>query len=202
LERPPDFECAVAPVFSIRPHWVSLIDTIAMRRPSRLRSIFRSLSKPANLAGGIVRPHWNSLAHGKPVCTENSDSHVVVMQSAEERMRRDATDPLNRTREWRIFVQRPVRSHIVVIAGIRLQNPTQVRLAQGDHMVGALTSDRSDQSFGKAVLPRRAWSDRFVADAHGSQSMPDGSAVDLIPIADQVARGVASEKSDPCISMM
>src|SRR5437867_3514551 len=29
---------------------------------------------------------------------------------------------------------------------------------------------RSDQSFSEAVLPRRAWSDRFVADAHGSQS--------------------------------
>ena len=55
-------------------------------------------------------------------------------------------------------------------------------------MVDALASDRSDQSFREAVLPRRAWSDRFVADAHGSQSMPDGNAIDLIPIADQVAR--------------
>src|SRR4029453_17313020 len=35
-------------------------------RPSRLRSIFRSLGKPANLAGGIVCPHRNSVAHGKP----------------------------------------------------------------------------------------------------------------------------------------
>jgi len=90
------------------------------------------------------------------VCTKNSDPHVVVMQSAEERMRHDATDPLNRAREWRVFVQRSVRSQIVVIAGIRLQNPTQVRLAQGDHMICALASDRPDQSFGKAVLPRRA----------------------------------------------
>jgi len=32
------------------------------------------------------------LQRGEVVCTENSDSHVVVMQSAEERMRRDATD--------------------------------------------------------------------------------------------------------------
>jgi hypothetical protein len=72
-----------------------------------------------------------------------------------------------------------VRSQI--IAGIGLQNPAEVRLAQGD---------RSDQPLGEAVLPRRAWSDRFVADAHGSQSVPDGSAVDLIPIADQVARGL------------
>src|SRR5947199_10697362 len=57
-------------------------------------------------------------------------------------------------------------------------------------MVDALASDGSDQFFGKAVLPRRAWSDRFVADAHGSQSMPDGNAIDLISIADQVARGL------------
>src|SRR5262249_8414114 len=32
----------------------------------RLRSIFRSLGKTANLAGGVVRPHRNGLAHGKP----------------------------------------------------------------------------------------------------------------------------------------
>jgi hypothetical protein len=57
-------------------------------------------------------------------------------------------------------------------------------------MVDALASDRSDQSFREAVLPRRAWSARFVADAHGSQSIPDGNAIDLIPIADQVARGL------------
>jgi hypothetical protein len=31
---------------------------------------------------------------------------------------------------------------------------------------------------------------QFVADAHGSQSMPDGNAIDLIPIADKVARGL------------
>jgi hypothetical protein len=30
------------------------------------------------------------------LCIENSASHVVVMQSAQERMRRDAPDPLNR----------------------------------------------------------------------------------------------------------
>src|SRR5258708_29771107 len=104
-------------------------------------------------------------------------------------MRWDASGPLNRARERRMFVQRAVRSQIVVIAGIGLQNPAEVRLTQGDHMVDALASDRSDQSFGEAVLPRRAWSDRFVADAHGSQSMPDGNAIDLIPIADQVPWG-------------
>src|SRR6266446_816050 len=55
-------------------------------------------------------------------------------------------------------------------------------------MVDALASDRSDQPFGKAVLPGRAWGDGLVADAHGAQSVRDGSAIDAIPIADHVAR--------------
>src|SRR5215469_5056654 len=122
--------------------------------------------------------------------TENLDSRVLVMQSTENSMRPDATDPLNRSREWRVFVQRPVRSQIVVIAGISLQNPAEVYLAQGDHMVEALASDRSNQSFGEAVLPGRTCGDRFVADAHSSQSMRDRSAVDLIPITDQIAWGL------------
>src|SRR5207244_8027430 len=55
-------------------------------------------------------------------------------------------------------------------------------------MVDALASDRSDQPFGKAVLPGRAWGDGLVTDAHGAQSVRDGSAIDAIPITDQVAR--------------
>src|SRR5207248_7901174 len=58
-------------------------------------------------------------------------------------------------------------------------------------MVDALASDRSDQPFGEAVLPRRAWGDGLVADPHGAQSVRDGSAIDAIPIADHVARRVS-----------
>src|SRR5262249_16263341 len=35
------------------------------QQPPRLRGILRPLSKPANLASRIVRPHRNGLAHGK-----------------------------------------------------------------------------------------------------------------------------------------
>src|SRR6266576_7146389 len=55
-------------------------------------------------------------------------------------------------------------------------------------MVDALASDRSNQPFGEAVLPRRTWGDRLVTDAHGTQSVRDGSAIDAIPITNQVAR--------------
>ena len=42
-----------------------------------------------------------------------------------------------------------------------------MRFAQDDNMVDTLASDRSDQSFGEAVLPRRAWGNWLVADAYG-----------------------------------
>ena len=59
----------------------------------------------------------------RPCAYRKLDSAIVVMQAAEERMRLDASDLLNRARVGRVLVQRPMRSHIVVIAGIGLQNP-------------------------------------------------------------------------------
>ena len=40
--------------------------------------------------------------------------------------------------------------------------------------------------FGEAVLPRRDWGNWLIADAHGPQPVGDGSAVDPIPITDQL----------------
>ena len=50
---------------------------------------------------------------------------------------------------------------------VGLEDPTQVSLAQGDDMIDALATDRSDQPLCEAVLPRRAWRNRLVTDAHG-----------------------------------
>ena len=110
------------------------------------------------------------------------------MKAAEDGRRCDAAHVLDGAADRGVLVERSMSPQLIIIDGVLRQNPAQVRFAQGDHMVDALASDRSDQSFGERVLPRRAWSDRFVADAHGTQAVPDGSAVDLIPIADQVAR--------------
>ena len=61
-------------------------------------------------------------------------------------------------------------------------------LPEHDHMVETLASDRADQSLYVPVLPRRAGSDRLVADAHGPQPARDRSAVNRILVADQIAR--------------
>jgi hypothetical protein len=47
------------------------------------------------------------------VCSENLDSPIVVVKAAKDRMRHDGSGPLNRARDWRILVQRSMRSHFV-----------------------------------------------------------------------------------------
>jgi hypothetical protein len=65
-----------------------------------------------------------------------------------------------------------------------------MRLAQDDEMVHTLAPDRSDQPFGKAILPRRGWCSRLVPDAHGAQLACYDGVVDPNPIANEALRGI------------
>src|SRR6059058_5089124 len=77
-------------------------------------------------------------------------------------------------------------SGTVVVLLVRAQQTTQMLLAEDDHMINALASDRADRSFGIAVLPwrsRRCWS---VANAHGSDAARKCLSVDPVPITDEI----------------
>src|SRR6195256_193523 len=69
-----------------------------------------------------------------------------------------------------------------------------MRLAEDNDVVQALAPDRSDQSLGNAILPRRGWCNWLVSDTHGAQSACDNGAVDPIAIADEVARSLIPRK--------
>src|SRR5436189_6265514 len=134
------------------------------------------------------------LWRGRSTAVRKSDSAIMVMKAAEDGRRYDAAHVLDRAIYRSVLVERPMSPQLIIIGGILRQNPAQVRFAQDNHVVDALASDRSDQPFGEAVLPRRAWGDGLVADAHGAQSARDDSAVDPIPITDQVARDLIPRK--------
>src|SRR5882757_9258445 len=85
-------------------------------------------------------------------------------------------------------------SNVVVIASIGSQDSSQMHLAQDNDVVQTFPPDRSDQPFGKAILPRRGWRGRPVPDPHGAQSAPDDAAKDPIPIADEVVRSLIPRK--------
>src|ERR1700730_3558301 len=63
-----------------------------------------------------------------------------------------------------------------------------MRLAQDNDVVHTFTPDRSDQPFGKSILPGRRWCNGPIPDAHGAQSAHDDATIDPVAIADQVAR--------------
>ena len=70
-----------------------------------------------------------------------------------------------------------------------------MHLAQDNDVVHTLTPDRSDQPFGKAILPRRGRRDGPIPDAHGAQSARDDGAINAIPISDHIARSHVPRKS-------
>src|SRR6266700_7882353 len=87
-----------------------------------------------------------------------------------------------------------MRSDAIVIVGVGFQDPTQMHLAQDNDVVRTFTPDRSDQPFGKAILPRRGWCDRLVPDANGAQSARDDATIDPVAIADEVVRSLIPGK--------
>jgi hypothetical protein len=87
-----------------------------------------------------------------------------------------------------------MRSDAVVIISIGFQDPTQMDLAQDHDVVHTFTPDRSDQPFGKAILPRRGRCGGPVPDAHGAQSASDDAAIDSVAVADEVVRSLIAGK--------
>ena len=69
-----------------------------------------------------------------------------------------------------------------------------MRLAQDNDVVYTFTPDRSDQPFGKAILPGRGWCNRLVPNAHAAQSAGDDAAVDPIAVPDEVVRSLIPRK--------
>src|SRR5271169_2495999 len=64
----------------------------------------------------------------------------------------------------------------------------EVPFPQHHDMVEALSSDRADQPFNMTVLPRRAWRDRPIANAHDPQPPGDRGAIRGVAVTDEVAR--------------
>ena len=107
----------------------------------------------------------------------------------------DGTEALDRSVERRIFVQRAMNAAFIIVGGELDEDPTQVCLPEHDQVVDALPPDCADQSFRKAILPRRTGRDRLVANAHGAQAAGDNRTVNGVTLADQVAWGLVPRET-------
>jgi hypothetical protein len=63
-----------------------------------------------------------------------------------------------------------------MIGSVRPQDTAQVRFAEPNEVVEGFATDRSDEPLDVAVLPRRAWRRRVIADSHCTNAMGVGWA--------------------------
>src|SRR3954462_14173922 len=83
-----------------------------------------------------------------------------------------------------------MRSCNIVILRTRTKRMAQVSLAKDNEVIKALASDRADQPFGMAVLPRRSRCCWSVTNTHGTKPAREPLAVDPVAITDEILRRV------------
>jgi hypothetical protein len=83
------------------------------------------------------------------------DSAIMVVKAAEDRLRYDGADALNRTMKRGVLVQTSMSPQlIIIIDGICAEHSTQVRFTEHDHVAQALPADGANESFNIGILPR------------------------------------------------
>jgi hypothetical protein len=70
-----------------------------------------------------------------------------MVQSAKDRMRNNASEPLNRPRAGRVLAKRNVSSHFIIIGGVLRKNSAKVLGVENDQVISALAPNRPDQTF-------------------------------------------------------
>jgi hypothetical protein len=80
---------------------------------------------------------------GQCVCRKLNPS-ILMVQSAENWCRQNASNDLNSPRYGRVLAQRQMRACAVVIVHVRTKYVAQMSLAEHDDMIETFVSDRTD----------------------------------------------------------
>src|SRR6266481_2989383 len=130
------------------------------------------------------------------------------MESGDDGLGNDMTDPFDRAANWRVLPEGQVRTGLVVVAGVRGHDPVEMCLAKHDHMVDALASYRADQSLHICVLPGRMWGRGSIPDAQAAQPSLHDLTIDGVTVSHEIFRCFIPRKrldnlpSDPLRSRM
>ena len=77
----------------------------------------------------------------------------MVVKAAEDRLRCDGADALNRAMKRGLLVQRSMSPQLIIIGGICAEDGAQARFTERDHVVQAFPADRANESLNISVLP-------------------------------------------------
>ena len=101
---------------------------------------------------------------------------------------------LDGTSIWAVFVERQMGARVVIVVGVRDQNPAEVPLVNHDYMVKTLAANRADDALDVGILPWRSWRRNDLCDPHDPSPLPKGFCVRLVAVAQQVERRCVPRK--------
>ena len=91
---------------------------------------------------------------------------------------------------------------VVVVGEVFLQDALQMGLSQDDHVVEALSSDGSNDTFDVGTLPWAPWRDQELVNAHTFDPFLEDIAIDAVPVSQQVLRrSIPRESLDDCCAV-
>jgi hypothetical protein len=78
----------------------------------------------------------------------------MVVKAAEDRLRCDGAETLNRAMERGVFVQRSMDPRLIIAGSVRACDSAKGRFTKHDHVVEAFPADRADEPLDICVLPQ------------------------------------------------
>ena len=87
-----------------------------------------------------------------------------------------------------VHVEREMRARVVIVVEVLAHDSPQMPLIQDDDVIEALSPDRSDEPFDEGILPWTSRCNHHFLEAHVSDSLLEGVAIDLVPVAKQILR--------------
>ena len=111
-----------------------------------------------------------------------------MVQSAKDRIRNNASKPLDLPRVGRVLPERRVSTNFIIIGREARKNSPKVLSVENEQMISALSPDRADQAFNVSVLPRRAERRWSVPDPHCSQPSLERDPKCSVIVANEIFR--------------
>src|SRR5919106_5543299 len=174
------------------------------RRPRSRAPAARGLSGVAMGERRARRRNWIGGRWRRPEEAElRGLTEVAVVQAADFGKLQDLSRRrrLDGPEVWGVLVEREVGSGLMVVGEIAGQDAAEVSLAEDEHVIQALASDRADEPLGERVLPRALRRRENLLDSHALHAMPELLTIDLVTIPDEVGGGgVVRESGDELLS--
>jgi hypothetical protein len=123
-----------------------------------------------------------------PVPVGYSNPNVPMVKPTQDREGEDASCALDVARNRSVLLQRLMRTTLVIIFLVRVEQMAQMLLAKDHHVIEAVPPDRSDQPLGESILSGRSSRNRAIPYVHRCEAPSESLAIGAIAVTNDITR--------------